>query len=237
METGKMLVTICARGGSQGLPGKNIKPLLGKPMIAHTIEQAKRWRPDARIVVSTDSREIADVARSAGAEVPFVRPDHLATSAAGKLEVITHAFEQAEKAFGERYDWVVDLDVTSPMRTTADLERGLETFKRSGKPVCFSVVRARKNPYFNMVERGPDGKVGLVKPLGRSVLARQAAPQVWDMNASIYFFSRDFLLSRPQALWEGECEMFEMPKESAFDVDEEVDFVVVEALMRFFGKK
>ena len=230
-----ILVTICARQGSKGLPGKNVKMMLGKPLIAHTIEQALNWGGASRVVVSTDSEEIASVARKYGAEVPFLRPAELATDAAGKLPVITHALLESEKAFGARYDLVVDLDATAPLRRISDLKTGFETYLAKKTPICFSVVHARKSPYFNMVERGQDGKIHLVKSPPQAVVARQAAPKVWDMNASIYFYSREFLLSQPQTLWGVDCEIFEMSKESAFDIDEESDFIVTEALMNYFG--
>jgi CMP-N,N'-diacetyllegionaminic acid synthase len=229
----KILVTICARGGSKGLPSKNSRPLLGKPLIAHTIDQAKAWGKADRILVSTDSEEIRRVAREFGAETPFLRPSDLATDSAGKLPVISHALREAEKVFGQRFDVVVDLDPTSPLRRTEDIEAGLRTFLEKKKPVCFSVVKGRKSPYFNMVERDAEtGAVRLVKPLGQAFATRQSAPQVYDMNASIYVYSRDFLMSEPTSVWSAPGEMFEMPPESAFDIDFERDFVVTEALMK-----
>ena len=232
LEKPKILVTICARKGSKGLPGKNIRPLLGKPLIAHTIEQALSWGRGQQVVVSTDSEEIAEIARQWGAEVPFMRPAELATDTAGKLSVISHALKQAEKVFSTAYDLIVDLDPTAPLRTTADIERGIQVYRDVQSDVCFSVVKARKSPYFNMVERGTNGKIQLVKPPGFAVLSRQASPQVWDMNASIYCYSRRFLLSNPETLWGVDSEIFEMSNESAFDIDEERDFIVTEALMR-----
>lgn len=236
----KILVTVCARGGSKGLPGKNIRPLFGKPLIAHTIELARAWNPAARIVVSTDSEEIAQAGRNAGAETPFMRPPELASDTAGKVPVLTHALRESERFFGERYDRILDLDPTSPIRELSDLDRALKCFESKRLDVCFSVVKARKNPYFNMVERSKDGAIGLVKPLTGAptgFTGRQAAPEVWDINASIYVYDRDFLLKEPQNLWVGRCEIFEMNAVSAFDIDQERDFVVVEALMRWRGSQ
>lgn len=227
-----VLVTICARGGSKGVPSKNIRPLLGKPLIVHTIEQALEWGKANRVVVSTDSDAIAAIARSAGAEVPFQRPSEMATDTAGKLPVIVHALESSEAVYQRQFDVVVDLDPTSPVRVRADIERGWNRFLEAGRSVCFSVVKARKNPYFNMVERGKDDHIRLVKEVEGNVTSRQMAPKVWDMNASIYLYARDFLLSHPVSLWQGDPEIFEMPPESAFDIDEERDFVVTEGLLR-----
>lgn len=236
LKKANILVTICARGGSKGLPGKNIKPLLGKPLIAHTIEQALNWGKATHVVVSTDSEEIAEVARKHGALVPFMRPQILSTDASGKLPVITHALKECEKIFSTRFDLTLDLDPTSPLRRNEDIELGLETYFKNNVPVCFSVVKARKSPYFNMVERNNEGKIVLIKKSPMSVLSRQKSPAVWDMNASIYFYSRDFLLNDPVSLWNVESEIFEMNKESAFDIDEERDFIVTEALMKHFLK-
>lgn len=230
-----ILITICARKGSKGVHLKNIRPLHGSPLIAHTIRQALAWPRKSKIVVSTDAEEIANIANEYGAETPFVRPAHLATDTAGKLPVLIHALEESEKLYKSKFDVILDLDPTAPVRTPEDIERGWDTFRRSGRAVCFSVVKARKNPYFNMVERDANGHVRLVKALDRAYASRQAAPTVWDMNASIYFYKREFLLSRPNSLWEGDPELFEMPPESAFDIDEERDFAITELMMKLRG--
>lgn len=228
----KALITICARKGSKGLPSKNILPLLEKPLIVYSIEQALAWLhpkiSSKRLVVSTDGNEIATLAKKAGAEVPFLRPSELASDTAGKLPVLSHALEECEKL--ERYDVVIDLDPTAPIRSTADLTKGFDTFLSKKSDVCFSVTKARKNPYFNMVEEKSDGEVGLVK--AGSFSGRQAAPAVWDMNASIYVYNPAFLRKKPQTLWEGKTSIFEMPPETAFDIDSERDFWVVEALLK-----
>lgn len=230
-----ILVSICARKGSKGVRLKNIRPLHGLPLIAHTVRQALAWPRGAKVVVSTDSGEIAEIARQHGAETPFLRPAELATDTVAKMPVLIHALEASEKHYGTKFDVMLDLDPTSPVRTVDDIERGWETFRQSGRAVCFSVVKARKNPYFNMVERDAGGHVRLVKTLDKAFASRQAAPAVWDMNASIYFYKRDFLLSRPGSLWEGDPELFEMPPESAFDIDEERDFVITELMMKLRG--
>lgn len=230
-----ILITICARKGSKGVPLKNIRLLHGIPLIAHTIRQALAWPRKSKVVVSTDAEEIARIANEYGAETPFIRPAHLATDTIGKLPVLIHALEESEKYYKNRFDVVLDLDPTSPVRTPEDIERGWQAFRHSGRAACFSVVKARKNPYFNMVERDAGGHVRLVKTPDKAHASRQTAPVVWDMNASIYFFSRDFLLSRPTSLWEGDPECFEMPPESAFDIDAERDFVITELMMKLRG--
>lgn len=237
MTQPNILVTICLRKGSKGVKGKNIRELLGKPLFAHALDLARDWGRAARIVVSTDSEEIAALARDRGADVPFLRPDELATDTAGKLPVLTHALRESEKAFNQQFDILFDIDATSPLRTIDDLNRGYETFMQTNPDVCFSVVPARRNPYFNMIERKPDGQVAVVKPLEGGLLTRQSAPDVFDMNASLYFYRREFLLSEPRTIWDGRCEYFEMPEYSAFDIDHEFDFFLVETLMKKFITK
>lgn len=230
-----VLVTICARRGSKGVRLKNIRPLHGLPLIAHTVRQALAWPRGSKVVVSTDSEEIAEIARQYGAETPFLRPVELAIDTVAKMPVLIHALEASEKHYGMKFDVMLDLDPTSPVRTVDDIERGWETFRRSGRAVCFSVVKARKNPYFNMVERDADSRVRPVKALNKTYASRQAAPAVWDMNASIYFYQADFLRSHPGSIWEGDPEFFEMSPESAFDIDEERDFIITELMMKLRG--
>ena len=221
------IVTICARGGSIGVPGKNIKPLLGKPLIAHTIAQAQALQAADRVFVSTDSEEIAAVARSCGAEVPFLRPAHLATSSAGKLDVIAHLVDWVETHVGP-VGRIVDLDPTSPLRTTGDIEACLDLLDEN-TDVVITGNEAEKNPYFNMVEYQPDGNVRLVKQVAGGVQSRQSAPSVYAMNASIYVWWRRTLTA---GLWEGRTRLHVMPRERSVDIDHPVDFLVVETLMR-----
>ena len=221
------IVSICARGGSRGVPGKNIRPLLGKPLIVHTIEQALACPGVDRIFVSTDASEIAEIARAAGAEVPFLRPAELATSAAPKIPVIQHLVGQVEAA-GVRVQRIVDLDPTSPLRDIADIQACLEMLDDE-TDVVITAYEAEKNPYFNMVEMQPDGTVRLVKQPPQPVVARQQAPKVFAMNASIYVWHRHTL---DKGLWQGRARLHVMPRERSIDIDTPVDFKLVEILMR-----
>lgn len=229
----KILVTIGVRGGSKGVKGKNIRPLLGKPLIAYTIDQAKAWGKADRVVVTTDSPEIAAIARDCGAEVPFMRPAELATDHAGKLPVIRHALVECERIFKTTYDVVVDLDATSPLRKAHDLDRCLELFESRKATTLFSAVRAHKNPYFNMVEVDSTGNAVLCKTLPNGVQRRQDAPDVYAMNASIYFYRRAFLLDgKSETPFSDRSVVYEMDELSAFDIDREVDFKVIELFLK-----
>jgi len=221
------IATICARGGSVGVPGKNIKPLLGKPLIAYTIEQALAVPGIDRVFVSTDSEAIAEVARAAGAEVPFLRPAELATSSAPKLAVIRHLVEWVDAHVGP-VGRIVDLDPTSPLRDLSDIETCMAMLDEE-TDVVITAYEADKNPYFNMVEAQPDGNIRLVKPLPGGVAARQEAPKVYAMNASIYVWHRHSL---DKGLWDGRTRLHVMPRERSVDIDEPIDFLIVELLIK-----
>lgn len=220
------ICSICARGGSTGVPRKNIRPLMGKPLIAHTIRQALSCDMIDRVFVSTDDREIADIAAAAGAEVPFLRPAELATSSAAKIPVIEHLVGQVEN-MGVSVDRIIDLDPTSPLRLISDIEAAAALLDDETDCVITGYP-ADKNPYFNMVETRADGHVGLVKVLPEGVTSRQAAPKVWSMNASIYVWHRHTLTA---GLWNGRTKLYEMPHERSVDIDSEIDFRLVEMLM------
>jgi CMP-N-acetylneuraminic acid synthetase len=223
----KVIATVCARGGSKGLPRKNVRPLLGKPLIAWTIEQALEVPAIDGVYVSTDDAEIAAVASAAGARVLGLRPPELATSDAPKLPVIQHLVEQVESS-GIRPDVIVDLDPTSPLRDVADIEACLALLAPDVN-VVITAYPSDKSPYFNMVEEQPDGNVRLVKPPAVPVPGRQFAPQVFSMNASVYVWHRHTLNS---TLWAGTVRLHRMPRERSIDVDTLLDFKLVEYLMQ-----
>ncbi len=221
------ICTICARGGSTGVPRKNVRSLLGKPLIAHTIEQAQQCDLIDAIYVSTDDEEIAQVARDCGAIVPFMRPAELATFEAGKLPVIIHLIDHVI-ASGVEVTRVVDLDPTSPLRNVSDITAAVALLD-ADTDVVITAYPADKNPYFNMVEAKADGNIRLVTPLEGGVDSRQAAPAVYSMNGSVYVWHRDTLAG---GLWSGRTKLYEMPHERSVDIDNEIDFKLVELLMR-----
>lgn len=228
-----ILITICARGGSKGVPGKNVRLLNGKTLITYTLEQARNWNRPKDIVISTDSEQIAEVVRGLGFEVPFLRPDELAQDDTPKIPVIRHALAQAEIIYRKKYDLIVDLDVTAPLREPEDLENCYQKFCRMKPLTLFSVVEAHRNPYFNMVEVSGDGYARLCKSLPSGVHTRQGAPKVFDMNASIYFYDRNYLMDETMTSpVSSKSTVYEMSPESAYDVDREIDFRFLEFLMR-----
>lgn len=232
LKMDNLLITICARGGSKGVEGKNIKDLLGKPLIYYTIKQAMKWGKGKRVVVSTDTEDIAKLAKSFGAEVPFLRPAELATDTAAKVPVIRHALLTCQNIYHDVYDAVMDLDVTSPIRNVDDLEKAWQLFKKEKPKTLFSVVPARRNPYFNMVEESGNGRVKYAKP-NTNFSRRQDAPQVYDMNASIYIYDSKYILdennNKPVS---DDSIVYIMDEISAIDIDREIDFKFIEFLAK-----
>lgn len=229
----KILLTLCARKGSKGVFDKNIRALLGKPLIAHSIEQALAWGRAERIIVSTDSEEIAGIAREYGAEIPFLRPESLAQDMTPKVETLRHALRECERVYSSRFDVIVDLDVTAPLRKAGDIENCYQLFLSRNPDTLYSVVPSRRNPYFNMVEVGQDGYAKLCKALPQATTRRQDAPAVYDMNASIYFYQRAFLMNPAnKSPISSQGIVYVMEDWCGFDIDHELDFKWIEFLMK-----
>lgn len=230
--SGRTIATICARGGSKGLPGKNIRAFAGRPLIAHTIAHALACSEIDAVYVSTDDVRIADVARAAGAIVPYMRPAELATDEAGKLPVIEHLVSHLERK-GELIRRVVDLQPTSPLRESADISAALAT--RPEAQLIVSVATAADNPYFNLVEQGSDGLVHLCK--GQGTVRRQDAPTVYALNGSIYVWHRAALAHAAiHGLWSVAVAPCVMPRWKSVDIDTLEDFEYAQWLYdRHFG--
>jgi CMP-N,N'-diacetyllegionaminic acid synthase len=228
-ELMRNLCTIGMRGGSKGVPNKNMLKLHGKPLMAYTIEQAKESNLFEHIVVSTDSEDIAEMSRSFGADAWFLRPEELATDEAPKLPAIRHALLESECHYGQQFDVLVDLDVTSPLRLVEDITGAYQQFIDEGADILITATPARKNPYFNMVEK-INGRIRKVKHLDKPPVRRQDAPQVYDMNASIYIWKRDVLLKR-DTLFTDNTSLYIMPEERSVDIDKDMDWEFVEFMM------
>jgi CMP-N-acetylneuraminic acid synthetase len=222
----RILGTICARGGSKGIKNKNIRLLQGKPLISHSIRTLKAWGKADRIICSTDSKEIQEIAREFGAETPFLRPAELATDTAGKLDVYKHMVKYCETEEKQKYDYIVDLDPTSPLRTVKDVDLAFNMFLETKADTLLSAYLAHKNPYFNMLEIDDDGYAYLSKQLSEKFVARQQAPKVYSANASIYVYNRDFLLKTDNIL-SGKTKIYEMP-DYVIDIDRQIDFEFIE---------
>lgn len=231
----KILITLCARGGSKGIPGKNIKPLAGKPLIDYTIEVAKVFAAahQARIALSTDDAAIKQAAERLDIVTAYNRPAALASDTAGKIDTI-HDLIRYEEAFsGVRYDYILDLDLTSPLRTYEDLEQAFELIQSNKTALTlFSVNPAARNPYFNMVEDQGNGFFDLVKRAADgAVMSRQKAPLVYDLNASFYWYKRDFFDQGFKSPITSRSLVFVMDH-LCFDLDHPIDFEFLEFLIK-----
>lgn len=228
------ICTLCARGGSKGVPGKNVRLLMGKPLIAHSVERAVESGLFETIAVSSDSDEILDAASRAGATVLIKRPDELATDQAAKLPVIRHCVLAAEEVVGREFDVIMDLDATSPLRSVEDIVAAHRLLLDTDAENVITAMPARRSPYFNMVELDAEGYARLSKTLDTPVISRQSSPAVYDMNASIYLWRRNALL-RGQTLMMNRTRLYVMPEERSIDIDSELDFQFVEFVLNQRG--
>ena len=227
----KRLAAICARGGSKGVKGKNLRKLAGKPLIAHTIEQAKESALFAAVAVSSDSTAILEAARELGADHTVERPPALATDTAPKVPVIRHCAETVEAETGMTFETIVDLDITAPLRSTEDIQGVIGLLEESGAANVVSATPARRSPYFNLVELDDNGRVHLSKPPAKKVSRRQDSPECFDLNASVYAWSRKALFSNNDTVLGDDTRIYVMAEERSIDIDTEMDFRFVEFLM------
>ena len=227
----KILCTICVRGGSKSVKDKNIKLINNKPLIYYSIKHAKKSNLFEDIVISTDSKKIQNISKSFGIKNFFLRPKFLSTSSAPKIPVIRHALYEAERYYKKKYDYIVDLDVTSPLRLVEDIKKAFSKFLKENSNLLFSVNESRVNPYFNSVEVKKDKAIRPVKKLGYTLKRRQDAPKVYDLNASIYIWKRKTLVSS-NSLFVKKNSMYIMPPERGYDVDTISDFKIVSYLMK-----
>ena len=227
----RRLAVICARGGSKGIKGKNLRQLAGKPLIAHSIGQAKDSRIFDAVAVSSDSEAILEAAREWGADFTVTRPDELASDTAPKVPAIRHCAETVETETGQAFDTIVDLDATAPLRNTDDIRGAVELLEGSDADNVVSAMPARRSPYFNLVERDEAGRVRLSKPPATPIARRQDAPECFDLNASVFAWRRETLFSDNDYVLGGNTLLFVMPEERSIDIDTETDFKFVEFLM------
>ncbi|MGV8879149.1 MAG: cytidylyltransferase domain-containing protein [Sphingobacteriaceae bacterium] len=228
-----LLITICARGGSKGIPGKNIRLLNDRPLLDYTIKLANEFasRNDGMVSISTDSMEIRDVAIRLGLTTDYLRPDFLATDNAGKVDAIKDLLSYEEIRLNKKFLFVLDMDVTSPLRTYHDLELAYELIKSDKNALTlFSVNIASRNPYFNMVEKQQTGYFNLSKKLDSVHLTRQSAPKVYDLNASFYFYNRRFFDLNYNGVITDKSLIYEMDH-TCFDLDHPIDFEFMEYLL------
>ncbi len=224
------IALICARGGSKGVPGKNIRHLSGKPLITWTIEQGQAVKRIERIIVSTDSEEIAEVAREAGAEVPFMRPTELAQDNSPEWLVWRHTLNHIKQTEGYYPDGLITTPVTAPLRIVADLENCLDEYEKGDADVVITVTDSHRNPYFNMVKQREDKTMGLVIPSDDVLFRRQDAPPVYDMTTVAFVAKPEFIINKDH-IFDGNVRHVHIPVERALDIDTPLDFKIAEYLI------
>lgn len=227
----RVVAFIFARGGSKGLPGKNIKMLAGKPLIAWSIEQAKSVSRISRIIVSTDSEEIAAQAIKYGAEVPFMRPKELCQDSSPEWLAWQHALRYLLDVDGFLPDIMVSIPTTAPLRLSVDIENCLNEFDKGEADIVITVSNSRRSPYFNMVRKNPDDTVSKVIDINQEIARRQDAPVVFDMETVAYVARPDFVLNH-QSIFEGRVFSVHVPPERAIDIDTLFDFQMAEFFMK-----
>lgn len=230
------ICTICARGGSKGVKNKNLKTILGIPLIAHSIIQAKKSNLFNIIAVSSDSDEILEVSKKYGVDIIIKRPTELATDKAAKPPVIKHCVMEVEKQTNQKYDIIVDIDATSPLRTVEDLIQSVTMLEQSeeAKNLITGAI-SRRSPYFNLVEEQVDGYVTLSKQANKKYIRRQDVPKTYDMNASIYVWKRNVFFDGP-LIFTDKTLIYEMPEERSIDIDSPLDFEFVTFLAEKRGE-
>jgi CMP-N-acetylneuraminic acid synthetase len=226
----KAIAFVFARGGSKGLPGKNIRLLGGKPLIAWSIEHALAVKRVDRVIVSTDSEEIAAVARQFGAEVPFIRPEELARDDSPEWLAWRHALDYLCETTGALPEMMISVPATAPLRLPLDIDNCLDEYEKGNADMVITVTEAHRSPYFNMVKTNADGTVGLVNPPQSAIARRQDVPMVYDITTVCYVANTEFVMTH-NATFEGRVKAVQVPVERAIDIDTLLDFQIAESLL------
>lgn len=231
-----ILFTICGRAGSKGIKNKNIANFLGYPLVLYSfsaIDLYKRQNPDiyCDIVLNTDSMDLIQIVkRKLNYKVDIIeRNPSLGLDNTSKIEVISNCLEIMKKRKETEYDMVVDLDITSPLRTLNDVKKLIDKKLTTDVDVVFSVTNARRNPYFNMVRKTKNGYERVIESKFNT---RQEAPEVFDMNASLYAYSSAFLEDQ-KGLFEGSCDIVVMFDTAVLDLDHQNDFELMEVIASY----
>lgn len=222
---------IFARGGSKGLHKKNTKLLCGQPLISYSINAAKKCKLIESVFVSTEDKEISNIAKKNGAIV-INRPERLASDNAPELDAWKHAIEFCKRSYGE-FDNFISLPPTAPLRSVADINNAIEHLNRTNANICISICNSVTNPYFNMVEIDDDlrNSVSLIVKKERGIFRRQDAPKTFDITTVVYAAKPNYIMSTSSIL-EGDVVAIEVPRERSVDIDDIIDFQLAEQLLK-----
>jgi N-acylneuraminate cytidylyltransferase len=222
---------VFARGGSKGLPNKNILEIEGVPLIAWSIKHAKSCSRIERVIVSTDSEKIKEIALEYGAEVPFMRPAELANDTASELDGWRHAIKELERIDGTYPEIMISLPATSPLRIPNDIDRAIARYDDGDVDVVIGVTPAHRNPYFNMVNFDSNSHVHIVGNRNGGIERRQDAPEVFDITTVVYVANSDYILKN-KSLFLGRVGAIEIPQERSIDIDTQHDFEIAKYLLK-----
>lgn len=226
-----ILASVCMRGGSKGVVGKNSRDLLGRPLMSYTFDCAKESKAINEIAVSTDSDEILHIAKQSNIHYAFKRNESLATDDASKWEVFKDLVLRYEEQTGQRVKYLVDLDVTVPRRKAQHIDTSIGMMIKNNADVVITGYEPERNPYFNMMELNDDNTAQLVKKTDKTISCRQNAPLVYSLTPAVYVIKRSALFEYNH--WsDAVCMINPIPREFAIDIDTELDFQIVEYLMR-----
>jgi CMP-N-acetylneuraminic acid synthetase len=234
--TPEVVAFIFARGGSVGVPRKNVREVGGKSLIGRAIESAQKAKRIDRVMVSTDDEEIAEVARQFGAEVPFIRPEHLARSDSAEINAWQHAakYLQSDEFGSDSPEIFISVPTTSPLRSPDDLDRIVEEYQRGGVDIVLGVKESDHNPYWNMFVLDEDGVASLaIEPSQENPhpTTRQSAPVTYDITTVGYAVNLDYIIGA-STLFEGTVRAVDIPIERAWDIDTEMDLEIADFLLR-----
>lgn len=224
-----ILGTVCARGGSQGVPGKALRKLFDRPLIGIAVECGLNCPDIDTLVVSTDDRQIANAAQQFGATILPLRPKELAGATTPKWQVFRHIVKEWESANNQTVELLVDLDVGVPLRQSKDISKCIQTLYQTKVEVVITAFKPNRNPYFNMVEKMGDAGYRIVKQHQDPIHNRQQAPVVFGLSPAVYVIRRD-VLERYDHWSQAKMEIVEIPVNRAWDIDEELDFKIVELM-------
>ncbi|MFZ4594681.1 MAG: cytidylyltransferase domain-containing protein [Verrucomicrobiaceae bacterium] len=232
-RAGRVFAFIFVRGGSKGVPGKNLRRVGGRSLLARAIDVALACPRIEKVIVSTDDEALAAEARAYGALVPFVRPEHLAQDDSPELLAWKHAVcAVREDATLGAFEFFLSLPATSPLRSVEDVNACLDVIIQSDADLVITVTAAHRHPSFNMVKLNDEGLASVYLPPGTEIAQRQSAPVAWDMATVAYAARADWLL-KSRGLWDGKVRAVVVPTERAIDIDTELDLEMAE----FFNQR
>ena len=230
----KPICLICARGGSKGIPNKNIRIIDKKPLIAHTIESAIDSKLFNHVIVSTEDKKIAEISKKYGAEIPFVRPKNLARDSTSVGDVFIHAIKKLY-SLGYEFEIFVNRDCTVPFIRNSDIKKTIEMLQKKKCDAVYGVYKQHLNPYFNMMEKNKKGYLRLCKKLKKRPKSRQSAPVVYQLNGLFTFNAKKFLEFgdpiMPKAL------PYEISPETGLMIDTEIEFQIAKEFFKLEHRK